>query len=112
LIATNRQSPPRPVVCPASNLALDAQSWELHSAARDCDARLCPPPSSIRICHSGSSAPLALRARQVVALGPSGAHDRERYISEALRPPPHRALQRLAAFDVPLPIERALETVA
>src|SRR5262249_39218085 len=56
---------------------------------------------------------IGIAREQVVALGAPAAHDRDRYICEALRPAAAtERWQQLAACDVPLRIECALETVA
>src|SRR6516225_4406206 len=101
------------VVLPGLDLALDAQSWELIGGRGDGDAHVAPAVEHPQFAMQALLRRIGIAREQVVALGTSGAHDRERYISEALRPAAAtERWQRLAACDVPLPIERALETVA
>src|SRR5216683_4214995 len=101
------------VVLPGLDLALDAQSWELIGGRGDGDARVAPAVEHPQFAMQALLRRIGIVREQVVALGTAGAHDRERYISEALRPAAAtERWQRLAACDVPLPIERALETVA
>src|SRR6266566_2818384 len=101
------------VVLPGLDLALDAQSWELIGGRGDGDARVAPAVEHPQFAMQALLRRIGIAREQVVALGTAGAHDRERYISEALRPAAAtERWQRLAACDVPLPIERALETVA
>ncbi|TMK09849.1 MAG: double-strand break repair protein AddB, partial [Alphaproteobacteria bacterium] len=101
------------VVLPGLDLALDAQSWEVIGGRGDGDARVAPAVEHPQFAMQALLRRIGIAREQVVALGTAGAHDRERYISEALRPAAAtERWQRLAACDVPLPIERALETVA
>src|SRR5216683_1970814 len=101
------------VVLPGLDLALDAQSWELIGGRGDGDARVAPAVEHPQFAMQALLRRIGIVREQVVALGTAGAHDRERYISEALRPAAAtERWQRLAGCDVPLAIERALETVA
>jgi ATP-dependent helicase/nuclease subunit B len=101
------------VVLPGLDLALDAESWELIGGRGDGDARVTPAVEHPQFAMQALLRRIGIAREQVVALGVPAAHDRERYISEALRPAAAtERWQRLAACDVPLPIERALETVA
>src|SRR5258708_5389605 len=101
------------VVLPGLDLALDAQSWELIGGRGDGDARVAPAVEHPQFAMQALLRRIGIAREQVVTLGTAGAHDRERYISEALRPAAAtERWQRLAGCDVPLAIERALETVA
>src|SRR6266550_5818421 len=113
LIAAIAKLPRGAVVLPGLDLALDAQSWELIGGRGDGDARVAPAVEHPQFAMQALLRRIGIAREQVVALGTAGAHDRERYVSEALRPAAAtERWQRLAACDVPLPIERALETVA
>jgi len=99
------------VVLPGLDLALDAQSWHLIEGRGDGAARVTPAVEHPQFAMQALLRRIGIAREQVVALGAPAAHDRERYISEALRPAAAtERWQRLA--DVPLRIERALETVA
>src|SRR5215471_8902506 len=99
------------VVLPGLDLALDAQSWDLIEGRGDGAARLAPAVEHPQFAMQALLRRIGIAREEVVALGAAAAHDRERYISEALRPAAAtERWQRLA--DVPLRIERALETVA
>ncbi|MBV8109151.1 MAG: double-strand break repair protein AddB [Hyphomicrobiales bacterium] len=101
------------VVLPGLDVALDAQSWELIGGRGDGDARVAPAVEHPQFAMQALLRRIGIAREEVVALGTSSARERERYISEALRPAAAtERWQRLAACDVPLPIERALETVA
>src|SRR5262249_22254952 len=101
------------VVLPGLDLALDAQSWELIEGRGDGDARVAPAVEHPQFAMQALLRRIGIAREQVGALGTSAAHDRERYVSEAVRPAgATERWQRLAASDVPLPIARALETVA
>jgi len=101
------------VVLPGLDLALDAQSWDLIDGRRDGAARVAPAVEHPQFAMQALLRRIGVAREEVVALGAPAAHDRERYISEALRPAAAtERWQRLAACDVPLRIERALETVA
>src|SRR5215471_857031 len=111
LIAAIAKLPRGAVVLPG--LDLDAQSWELIEGRGDSAARVAPAVEHPQFAMQALLRRVGIAREEVVALGTAGAHDRERYISEALRPAAAtERWQRLAARDVPLPIERALETVA
>src|SRR5215468_7263979 len=113
LIAAIAKLPRGAVVLPGLDVELDAQSWELIGGRGDGDARVAPAVEHPQFAMQALLRRIGIAREQVVALGTAGAHDRERYISEALRPAAAtERWQRLAACDVPLPIERALETVA
>src|SRR5262249_60275836 len=92
---------------------LDAQSWDLIEGRRDGAARVAPAVEHPQFAMQALLRRIGITREGVVALGAPAAHSRERYVCEALRPAaaPER-WQRLAACDVPLRIERALETVA
>src|SRR6516225_4964063 len=99
------------VVLPGLDLTLDAQSWHLIEGRGDGAARVTPAVEHPQFAMQALLRRIGIAREQVVALGAPAAHDRERYISEALRPAAAtERWQRLA--DVPLRIERALETVA
>src|SRR5215471_8791278 len=99
------------VVLPGLDLALDAESWELIEGCGDGAARVAPAVEHPQFAMQALLRRIGIAREEVVALGAAAAHDRERYISEALRPAAAtERWQRLA--DVPLRIERALETVA
>src|SRR5262252_4866172 len=99
------------VVLPGLDLQLDAQSWELIGGRGDGDARVAPAVEHPQFAMQALLRRIGIAREEVVALGAAAAHDRERYISEAVRPAAAtERWQRLA--DVPLRIERALETVA
>src|SRR6516165_5157595 len=99
------------VVLPGLDLALDAQSWDLIDGRRDGAARVAPAVEHPQFAMQALLRRIGVAREEVVALGAPAAHDRERYISEALRPAAAtERWQRLAACDVPLRIERALET--
>jgi ATP-dependent helicase/nuclease subunit B len=99
------------IVLPGLDLALDAQSWGLIEGRGDGAARVAPAVEHPQFAMQALLRRIGIAREQVVALGAPAAHDRERYISEALRPAAAtERWQRLA--DVPLRIERALETVA
>src|SRR5215472_2386905 len=101
------------VVLPGLDLELDAQSWDLIEGRRDGDARVTPAVEHPQFAMQALLRRIGITREQVVALGTRAAHDRERYISEALRPAAAtERWQQLAGCDVPLRIERALETVA
>src|SRR5215467_6525815 len=98
---------------PGLDLALDAESWALIGGRGDDAARVAPAVEHPQFAMQALLRRIGIAREEVVALGAAAAHDRERYISEALRPAAAtERWQRLAARDVPLPIERALETVA
>jgi ATP-dependent helicase/nuclease subunit B len=100
------------VVLPGLDLALDAQSWGLIEG-RDTAPRIAPAVEHPQFAMQALLRRIGIAREQVVALGTPAAHDRERYISEALRPAAAtERWQQLAACDVPLRIERALDTVA
>src|SRR5215471_14765713 len=99
------------VVLPGLDLALDAESWELIEGCGDGAARVAPAVEHPQFAMQALLRRIGIAREEVVALGAAAAHDRERYISEALRPAAAtERWQRLA--DVPLRIEHALETVA
>jgi len=99
------------VVLPGLDLALDGQSWDLIEGRGDGAARVAPAVEHPQFAMQALLRRIGIAREQVAALGAAAAHDRERYISEALRPAAAtERWQRLA--DVPLRIERALETVA
>src|SRR6516162_2463234 len=101
------------VVLPGLDLALDAQSWDLIDGRRDGAARVAPAVEHPQFAMQALLRRIGVAREEVVALGAPATHDRERYISEALRPAAAtERWQRLVAGDVPLRIERALETVA
>src|SRR6266700_3599609 len=101
------------VVLPGLDLALDAQSWDLIGGRDDGDARVTPAVEHPQFAMQALLRRIGIAREQVVALGTPAAHDRERYISEALRPAAATdRWQQLAGCDVPLRIDRALETVA
>src|SRR5262249_55193517 len=101
------------VVLPGLDLELDAQSWELIGGRGDGDARVTPAVEHPQFAMQALLRRIGIAREQVVALGTRAAHDRDRYISEALRPAAAtERWQQLAGCDVPLRIERALETVA
>src|SRR5262245_41503669 len=113
LIATIAQLDYGAVVLPGLDLALDAQSWDLIEGRADGAARVAPAVEHPQFAMQALLRRIGIVHEQVVSLGAPAAHDRERYISEALRPAAAtERWRRLAACDVPLPIERALETVA
>src|SRR5215469_4300590 len=99
------------VVLPGLGLALDAQSWDLIDGRGDGAARVAPAVEHPQFAMQALLRRIGIAREEVIALGAAAAHDRERYISEALRPAAAtERWQRLA--DAPLRIERALETVA
>jgi ATP-dependent helicase/nuclease subunit B len=111
LIAAIAKLPRGAVVLPGLDLALDAQSWHLIEGRGDGAARVAPAVEHPQFAMQALLRRIGIAREEVVALGAPAAHDRERYISEALRPAAAtERWQRLAA--VPLRIERALETVA
>src|SRR5712691_1382034 len=85
LIATIRKPPRGAAVLPGLDLALDAQSWELIGGRGDGDARVAPAVEHPQFAMQALLRRIGIAREQVVALGPSGAHDRERYISVALK---------------------------
>src|SRR5262249_11227454 len=101
------------VVLPGRDLELDAESWNLIEGRGDGAARVAPAVEHPQFAMQALLRRVGIAREEVVALGTAGAHDRERYISEALRTAAAtERWQQLAACDVPLPLERALETVA
>src|SRR5262244_2477895 len=101
------------VVLPGLDLQLDAQSWDLIEGRRDGAARVAPAVEHPQFAMQALLRRIGITREQVVALGTPAVHGRERYISEALRPAAAtERWQQLAGCDVPLRIERALETVA
>src|SRR6516162_2869902 len=101
------------VVLPGLDLALDAQSWDLIEGRGDTAERVAPAVEHPQFAMQALLRRIGITREQVVALGTRAAHDRERYISEALRPAAAtERWQQLAGCDVPLRIDRALETVA
>jgi ATP-dependent helicase/nuclease subunit B len=101
------------VVLPGLDLALDAQSWDLIGGRDDGDVRVTPAVEHPQFAMQALLRRIGIAREQVVALGTPAAHDRERYISEALRPAAATdRWQQLAGCDVPLRIDHALETVA
>jgi ATP-dependent helicase/nuclease subunit B len=112
LIAAIARLPRGAVVLPGLDLELDAQSWDLIEGRGDDTARAAPAVEHPQFAMQALLRRIGIAREQVVALGAASSHDRERYISEALRPAAATEhWQRLATCDVPLPIERALETV-
>src|SRR5215471_4823019 len=100
------------VVLPGLDLELDAQSWDLIEGRRE-GAAVAPAVEHPQFAMQALLRRIGIAREEVVALGAPAAHSRERYVSEALRPAAAtERWQRLAARDVPLRIERALETVA
>src|SRR5262249_59484536 len=98
-------------VLPGLDLALDAQSWDLIDGRGDGAARVAPAVEHPQFAMQALLRRIGIAREEVIALGAAAAHDRERYISEALRPATAtERWQRLA--DVPLRIHRALQTVA
>jgi ATP-dependent helicase/nuclease subunit B len=113
LIAAIAKLPRGAVVLPGLDLELDAQSWELIGGRGEGAARVAPAVEHPQFAMQALLRRIGIAREQVVALGVPAAYDRERYISEALRPAAAtERWQRLAACDIPLPIERAVETVA
>src|SRR5262249_19296026 len=101
------------VVLPGLDLELDAESWDLIEGRGDGAARAAPAVEHPQFAMQALLRRIGIAREQVVALGTPAAHPRERYISEALRPPAATGRwQQLAGCDVPLRIEHALETVA
>src|SRR5215468_6043668 len=99
------------VVLPGLDLALDAQSWDLIDGRGDGAARVAPAVEHPQFAMQALLRRIGIAREEVVALGAAAAHDRERYISEALRPA--AATERWERLAVaPLLIERALENVA
>src|SRR5712691_8485835 len=85
LIATIAKLARGAVVLPGLDLELDAQSWELIGGRGDGDARVAPAVEHPQFAMQALLRRIGIAREQVVALGPSGAHDRERYISVALK---------------------------
>jgi ATP-dependent helicase/nuclease subunit B len=113
LIATIAQLDHGAVVLPGLDLALDAQSWDLIEGRADGAGRVVPTVEHPQFAMQALLRRIGIAREQVVSLGALAAHDRERCISEALRPAAAtERWQRLTACDAPLPIERGLETVA
>src|SRR5262249_57319397 len=113
LIATIAKLNRGAVVLPGLDLALDAESWDLIEGRRDTAPRIAPAVEHPQFAMQALLRRIGIAREQVVALGTPAAHDRERYISEALRPAAAtERWQQLAGCDVPLRIERALDTVA
>src|SRR6516225_5891573 len=101
------------VVLPGLDLELDAQSWDLIEGRSDTTERVAPAVEHPQFAMQALLRRIGITREQVVALGTRAAHDRERYICEALRPAAAtERWQQLAGCDVPLRIDRALETVA
>src|SRR5262245_47926845 len=113
LIAAIAKLPRGAVVLPGLDLELDTESWDLIEGRRDGAARVAPAVEHPQFAMQALLRRIGIAREEVVALGAAAAHSRERYVSEALRPAAAtERWQRLAACDVPLRIERALETVA
>src|SRR5262247_1919142 len=113
LIAAIAKLPRGAVVLPGLDLELDAQSWDLIEGRRDGAARVAPAVEHPQFAMQALLRRIGIAREEVVALGAPAAHSRERYVCEALRPAAAtERWQRLAARDVPLRIERALDTVA
>jgi len=112
LIATIAKLDRGAVVLPGLDLSLDAESWGLIDGRQD---------AAVRVSHAVEHPQFAMQAllrrigitrEQVVLLGSSAEHGRERYVSEALRPAAATdRWQQLGDCDAPW-IERALETLA
>jgi ATP-dependent helicase/nuclease subunit B len=113
LIAAIAKLPRGAVVLPGLDLELDAQSWDLIEGRREGAARVAPAVEHPQFAMQALLRRIGIAREEVVALGAPAAHSRERYVSEALRPAAAtERWQQLAARDVPLRIERALDTVA
>src|SRR5262249_522777 len=100
------------VVLPGFDLALDAESWDLIEGRRDGAARVAPAVEHPQFAMQALLRRIGIAREQVVALGTPAAHDCERYISEALRPGGATERWQELGCDVPVRIERALDTVA
>src|SRR5262249_21099541 len=111
LIATIAKLNRGAVVLPGLDLALDAQSWGLIEG-RDTAPRIAPAVGYPQLAMQALRRGIGIAREQVVALGSPAAHDRERYITEALRPAAATERWQQLGCDVPLRIERALDTVA
>src|SRR6516164_4109609 len=113
LIAAIAKLPRGAVVLPGLDLALDTESWDLIEGRRDGAARVAPAVEHPQLAMQALLRRIGITREEVVALGVPAAHSRERYVSEALRPAAAtERWQQLAACDIPLRIERALDTVA
>jgi ATP-dependent helicase/nuclease subunit B len=109
LIATIANLPHGAVVLPGLDLELDAESWDLIGGRPEVAGREAVPAA---VGHPQFAMQALLRRigiarEEVVALAPSAAHRRERYVSEALRPPDATDRWQCLADSHPL-IEGAL----
>src|SRR5262249_19454223 len=101
------------VVLPGLDLELDAQSWDLIEGRRDGAARVAPAVEHPQFAMQALLRRIGITREQVVALGTPAVHWPAAYTSGPLRPAAATGRwQQLAGCDVPLRIERALETVA
>jgi ATP-dependent helicase/nuclease subunit B len=101
------------VVLPGLDLELDGESWDLIGGRHDTAGRVSPAVEHPQFAMQALLRRIGIAREHVVALGTPAAHERERYVSEALRPAAATdRWQQLAGSDVPMRIERALETLA
>jgi len=112
LIATIASLDRGAVVLPGLDLELDAKSWDLIDGRQDAAARVSAAVEHPQFAMQALLRRIGIAREQVVLLGTPAAHERERYVSEALRPAAVTdCWQQLAACEPPW-IERALETLA
>src|SRR5919201_5062020 len=112
LIATIAQLDHGAVVLPGLDIELDRESWDLIDERQDASARVSAAVEHPQFAMQALLRRIGITREQVVALGSTAAHGRERYLSEALRPAAvTERWQQLAADDA-LWIEPALETLA
>src|SRR5262249_28508383 len=112
LIATIARLDRGAVVLPGLDLELDSKSWDLIEGRHDAAGRVSAAVEHPQFAMQALLRRIGIAREQVVLLGTPRAHERERYVSEALRPAAVTdRWQQLAACEPPW-IERALETLA
>lgn len=125
LMATIAKLPHGAVVLPGLDTALDAESWELIGGRRDDNGRELDPPVAghPQLAMQALLRRIGIVREEVTVLGEPAVHQRERFVSEALRPafatdrwrelagsefPPPTALDTLSLIEAANAEEEAL----